>query len=197
LLSETPVIKILSAIHLDRGEAMIAAATFMLIFRFLHIVAGVLWVGSVFLFVGFIGPSAAEVAPSGQRLLTAAVKKRKVGRVIAGLAITNVLAGWTMWLRNMSIYGSLGEWVSSRFGLVITIGGVLATIAALLGTLVVGPTVERLIDAGNEIAMSEDPPTVQQRAQVDQLGKRLRKYGMVVLTLLLLTVTAMATASYW
>jgi hypothetical protein len=102
-----------------------------------------------------------------------------------------------MWLRNMSIYGSLGEWVSSRFGLVITIGGVLATIAALLGTLVVGPTVERLIDAGNEIAMSEDPPTVQQRAQVDQLGKRLRKYGMVVLTLLLLTVTAMATASYW
>jgi hypothetical protein len=79
LLSETPVIKILSAIHLDRGEAMIAAATFMLIFRFLHIVAGVLWVGSVFLFVGFIGPSAAEVAPSGQRLLTAAVKKRKVG----------------------------------------------------------------------------------------------------------------------
>lgn len=179
------------------GEAMIAAATFMLIFRFLHIVAGVLWVGSVFLFVVFIGPSAAEVAPSGQRLLTAAVKKRKLGIVIAGLAITNVLAGWTMWLRNMSIYGSLGEWVSSRFGLVVTIGGVLATIAALLGTVVVGPTVERLIDAGNKIAMSEDPPTVQQRAQVDQLGKRLRKYGMIVLTLLLLTVTAMATASYW
>jgi hypothetical protein len=55
---------------------MIAAEPFMLVFRFLHIVTGVAWVGSAFLFVGFIGPSAAEVGPSALPLLTAAVKKR-------------------------------------------------------------------------------------------------------------------------
>ena len=43
---------------------MIAAEPFMIVFRFLHILAGVLWVGSAFLFVGFIGPSAAEAGPS-------------------------------------------------------------------------------------------------------------------------------------
>jgi len=42
---------------------MIAAVPFMLVFRFLHILAGVLWVGSAFLFVGFIGPSAVDVGP--------------------------------------------------------------------------------------------------------------------------------------
>ena len=46
---------------------MLAADTFMIVFRFLHIVTGVAWVGSAFLFVGFIGPSAAEVGPSACR----------------------------------------------------------------------------------------------------------------------------------
>jgi hypothetical protein len=36
----------------------------MLLFRFLHIVAGALWVGSAFLFSAFLGPSAAQVGPS-------------------------------------------------------------------------------------------------------------------------------------
>lgn len=65
----------------------------MIVFRFLHIVAGVLWVGSAFLFVGFIGPSAVEVGPSALPLLAAAVKKRKVAKVITGLGGVTVLAG--------------------------------------------------------------------------------------------------------
>jgi hypothetical protein len=67
---------------------------FILVFRTLHILAGVLWVGSAFLFVGFIGPSAVEVGPSALPLLAAAVKKRKVAKVITGLGGVTVLAGW-------------------------------------------------------------------------------------------------------
>ena len=37
---------------------MLAADTFMIAFRFLHILAGVLWVGSAFLFVGVSGLAA-------------------------------------------------------------------------------------------------------------------------------------------
>lgn len=65
---------------------MLAASTFMIVFRFLHIVAGALWVGSAFLFVGFIGPSAAEVGPSSGPLLRTAVRKRRVVTVIDWLA---------------------------------------------------------------------------------------------------------------
>src|SRR5436309_12076327 len=115
-----------------------ATAPFMLIFRFFHILAGVLWVGSAFLFVAFIGPSAAEVGPSAGPLLTAAVKKRKAAKVITGLGVTTVVAGWILWLRDMSLAGSIGDWVTSRFGLVLTIGGVLATITAVVGAVGVG-----------------------------------------------------------
>ena len=112
---------------------MLATAPFMIVFRLLHIVAGSLWVGSTFLFVGFIGPSAAEVGPSAGPVLHAAVKKRKVVKVITGLAITTVVAGWVMWLRDMNQVG-FGDWVTSSFGLVLTIGGVLATITAFGGS---------------------------------------------------------------
>ena len=176
---------------------MVGTSSFMLIFRFLHIMAGVLSVGAAFLFVGFIGPSAAEVGPSAGPLLTAAVKKRKAAKVITGLGFTNVLAGWAMWLKDMSVYGSVGDWVSSRFGLVITIGGVLATTAAVVGALGVGRGVERLVDTGNEIAASGGPASVEQQARVDHLMSELEKHGKIDLTLLLLAVTAMATARYW
>jgi uncharacterized membrane protein len=96
---------------------MIAAVPFMLIFRFLHIIAGVLWVGSAFLFVGFIGPAAAEVGPAAGPLLANAVKKRKVVKVITGLGAVTVIAGWILWLRNMSLAASFSDWVTSSFGL--------------------------------------------------------------------------------
>ncbi|MBA3738503.1 MAG: hypothetical protein H0W97_08025 [Actinobacteria bacterium] len=176
---------------------MTAAEPFMIVFRFLHIVAGMLWVGSAFLFVGFIGPSAAEVGPSAGPLLTAAIKKRKAAKVITALGGVTVVAGWILWLRNMSLSPSLGDWLTSSFGLVLTIGGVLATISAFVGALGVGRGVERLVDLGGEIAASGGPPTPEQQSRLDRMSSSLERHGKVDLVLLLLAVTAMATARYW
>ena len=176
---------------------MLATSLFMLVFRFLHIVSGVLWVGAAFLFVGFIGPSAAEVGPAAGPLRTAAVKGRKVSKVITGLATITVLAGWALWLRDLQATGSLYTWVTSRFGLVLTIGAVLATIAWIEGALGVGRNVERLVDLGNEIAAGGGPPTPDQEARMAHLQAHLKRFGMIDLTMLLLAVIAMANARYW
>src|SRR6266536_4685780 len=176
---------------------MVATAPFFLVFRFFHIVAGVLWVGSAFLFVGFIGPSAAEVGPAAGPLLTAAVKKRKVVKVITALGGTNVLAGWVLWLRDMDLYGSLDNWVSSRFGLVITIGAVLATISLFVGSIGVGRNVEHLADVPNAAPASAAPPSTEQQARMGGLISALQRHGKLDLALLLLATIAMATARYW
>ena len=84
---------------------MIAAQPLMLVLRFLHIVSGALWVGSAFLFVGFIGPSAAEVGPSAGPLLSVAVRKRKAAKVITWLGATTVIVGWLMWIRDARAFG--------------------------------------------------------------------------------------------
>lgn len=170
---------------------------FMLVFRFLHIVAGVLWVGSAFLFTAFIGPSAAEVGPSAGPLLSVLVNERKVPKVISGLAGTTVLAGWIMWLYDMGQYDGLGNWLGSTFGLVLTIGAVLATVAFFLGEFGVAKNVERLVAVGDRIAAGGGPPTPEQGAEMGRIQNTLKVAGKTDLVLLLLAVAAMSTARYW
>jgi uncharacterized membrane protein len=176
---------------------VLATDAFMLVFRTLHIMAGVLWVGSAFLFVGFIGPSAAEVGPSAGPLLSVAVNKRKVVRVITGLGGLTVAAGWILWLKDLSLAGSFGDWVGSRFGLVLTIGAVLATIAMFEGSLGVGRNVERLVGVGDAVAASGGPPSSEQAAEIGRLQAELKTHGRLDLVLLLLAVLAMSTARFW
>lgn len=169
----------------------------MVVLRFFHIVGGALWIGSAFLFVAFIGPSAAEVAPTSGPFLSAAVKKRRVAKMITGLAITTVVAGWLMWFRDLGTYGSLESFLGSPFGIVLTIGGVLATIAAYTGITGVGNNVERLVDLQDEVGASGGPPTEEQAARLAHLGGEIQKHGKIDIVLLILAVTAMATARYF
>jgi hypothetical protein len=168
----------------------------MLVLRTIHIVGGVLWVGSAFLFVAFIGPAAADTAPSSGALLSNAVKKRGVAKVITGLAIVTTIAGWLMWLVLGSKVG-FAEWVGSTYGLVLTIGGVLATIAAYFGITGIGNNVERLVDVGDQVAASGGPPTAEQAAKLEHLGAEIKRHGIIDIVLLVLAVAAMATAAYW
>ena len=176
---------------------MLATSPLMIVLRFLHIVSGALWVGSAFLFVGFIGPSAAEVGPSAGPLMSVAVKKRKVAKLITWLGMITVAAGWTMWLKNMDDFGGLSNWLDTNFGVAITIGAVLATTTFFIGYFGVGRNVERMVDLGDQIAASGGPPSPEQQAEMDRIGSALQRHGKLDLILLLLAITAMSTARYW
>jgi uncharacterized membrane protein len=170
----------------------------MIVLRLFHIVGGALWFGSAFLFAGFIGPAAAETAPASGVLMSAVVKKRRVAEVIKWLAITTVVAGWTIWLVDLSKVGwSITTWLSSPFGLVLTIGGILATAAAYFGITGIGNNVEKLVEIGDQVAASGGPPTPEQGAQMAHLGAEIKRHGPIDLVLLFLAVAAMATARYW
>jgi hypothetical protein len=82
----------------------------------------------------------------------------------------------------MSLAGSLSDWVTSSFGLVLTIGG--------------GRNVERLVDLGGEIAAAGGPPTPEQQGRLDHVSSSLERHGKTDLALMLLAVAAMATARY-
>jgi len=180
---------------------MIASAdVVMIVLRFFHIVGGALWVGSAFLFVAVIGPSAAEVGPSAGPLLHVAVKKRKVATQITIFGASTVIAGWLMWLKNLKDYDwNVSNWVfhSGGFGLAITLGGIMATIAFYEGYFHVGRGVEELVDLGSEIAEAGGPPPPEKLAKMRSIQDSLKKHGQVDIVLLLLTVTLMATARYW
>ena len=168
----------------------------MIVLRLFHIVGGALWFGSAFLFAGFVGPAAAETAPASGVVMSAVVKKRRVAEVIKWLAITTVIAGWAIWLK-FALSAGVDVWVTSTYGLVLTIGGVLATLAAYFGITGIGNNVEKLVGIGDEVAASGGPPTPEQGAEMARLGAEIQRHGKIDLALLFLAVAAMATAQYW
>ena len=168
----------------------------MLVLRLFHVVAGALWFGSAFLFTGFVGPSAAETAPSSGPVLSGIIKKRRGAEVIKWLAITTVVAGWTIWLKYAVTVGP-ADWVTSSFGLVLTIGGVAATAAAYFGITGIGNNVEKLVSIGDEVGASGGPPTPEQGAEMARLGAEIQRHSKIDIVLLFIAVIAMATARYW
>jgi uncharacterized membrane protein len=65
---------------------MLAAEGFELLFRTLHITAGVAWAGSAFLFTVFIEPAAAKLGPAAGPFMEETIGRRKVPEIITSIA---------------------------------------------------------------------------------------------------------------
>ena len=169
----------------------------MLVLRIFHIVGGTLWVGSAFLLVRYVGPTANTLGPIGAPFMIEMFKARRAARFVTTVALITVIAGWWMWFVDMGRYGGLGEWIGSSFGLALTVGGVLATIAAYFGITGVGNNVEKMVHIADEVRASGGPPTEEQASRMQHLSREIASHGMIDIALVLLAVVAMATARYW
>ena len=176
---------------------MIATSTFMLVFRILHITAGVAWAGSVFLFVVLIQPSAAAIGPASGPFMMELLGKRKLVAWLLSLAGTTVVAGLFLYWRLWHDYGDLGDFVSSRWGLSLTIGAVAAIVAFLIGLFGTRPNAARLLDLASRAAASEGGPPPEIAQEIPKVQARLKSLARVALALIAVAVVAMATARYW
>lgn len=176
---------------------MLAAEPYMLVFRILHIVGGVLWVGSTFMLSVFLGPSVAEVGPSAGPLMHKLVVERRVTQVITAIAIVTVVAGGFVYWHNVQIAGSLGDFVDTTFGLVLTVGAVLGIAAMFWGISRVGNKIEQMVHYADGAMPVEGPPPPEVVAELDRRGATLKRDSIVDLALQLGAVLAMSTARYW
>jgi hypothetical protein len=176
---------------------VLAAEPYMLVFRVLHIVGGVLWVGSTFLFTAFIGRAAAAVGPAAGPMLHELVVEQKVTKAITGISVVTVAAGGFVYWHDLQIAGSLGDFVGTDFGLALTIGAVLGIIAMFWGYFQVGEKVEQMVSFAGNALTAEGPPSPEFVAEMDRRGAQLKTNGMVDLLLQLGAVIAMSTARYW
>jgi len=175
---------------------MLATSTFMIVFRILHIAAGVAWGGSVFLFVVLIQPSAAAIGPAAGPFMMELLGKRKLVSWLLSLAGTTVVAGVFLYWRDMHNIG-LGDFVSSRFGFALSLGAVAAIAAFLIGLFGTRPNVARLLALAGRAAASEGGPPPDVAQEIAKVQNRLKVLARVALALIAVAVLAMATARYW
>ncbi len=176
---------------------MVATSAFMIVFRILHITAGVAWAGSVFLFVVLIQPSAAAIGPAAGPFMMELLGHRKLVSWLLSLAGTNIVAGLFLYWRNWHNYGGLGDFVSSRYGAALTLGAVAAIAAFLIGLFGTRPNVARLLGLAGRAATSEGGPTPELAKEIGGVQARLKVFARTSLAFIAVAVLAMATARYW
>ncbi len=175
---------------------MLASSSYMIVFRIVHILAGVLWVGSVFLFVVYVQPSVAAIAPAGAPFMAELLGKRRLVDRIIALGTTAVAGGLFLYWHDWHAYGSFGTWIGSAFGATLTVGMVASLLALAFGVFVTRPNVQRLLGLGRQVAESGGPPSPDVAAQIAEIQARLKVFARISLGLLVLAVLAMSTARY-
>jgi hypothetical protein len=102
---------------------------------------------------------------------------------LAGLALYWIVSG-----------GFQLAWITSRYGLVLTVGGLLAIFGLIVGYTVQKPAAKRLGALGQEIQTGGKPPSPEQLTELQALQKKLAMGGLWTAVLLALAVVGMAIA---
>lgn len=176
---------------------MFAADVTMIVFRIIHILAGVAWAGSVFLFVVFVQPSVAAIAPAGAPFVAELLGRRKLVDRLLVFAVLTIAGGAVLYWRAWDAAGSFGDWIGSSFGAMLTVGAVAAIAGFLIGLFGTRPSVQRLLALGRQMAHAEGPPAPELAAEMQRLQARLKVLARTTLGLITISVLAMATARYW
>lgn len=174
---------------------MLATDASMVFLRTVHIVTGVIWVGSLFVVVVFVQPSAATLGPAGVPFMSELRRRRFVDVVFVD-AVFTVLAGAILYWHDWHTYPRFGDWIGSDFGVSLTVGALLAISGLGVAALVTRPTIGRLVSLGKQVAESGGTPTPETAAQIGVLQRRLVVAERVSFSLVLLAVVAMASARY-
>ena len=97
--------------------------------RLIHIVAGVVWVGSAVFAALFVFPTARALGPDGRRFIERL--QRRMGPALGLAMVLTVIPGFIMYGRLSA--GFNRAWVTSRPGLALGAGAVAALLAVVMG----------------------------------------------------------------
>jgi uncharacterized membrane protein len=161
------------------------------VLRLLHIIFGVIWVGSAFFMTVILEPKLRALGPAVQRPVMKAIFPTFIAIVVPSATIT-IIAGIILVFRLLS--GSLSSFFDTGWGWAILIGFVTAMTGYILSLGFVIPAARRMISMGD--SMEGRPPTQEEIQQIQGLSGRLRLYSRIALVALIIALGSMATARF-
>jgi uncharacterized membrane protein len=165
---------------------------FMIVFRLIHIVAAIVWVGGTVLFFFYIEPTINKLGPDAEKFVDEFVNKRKVPVYFAAASTITVVGGLILYYRDA---GGFQLWTSG-VGPVFTIGAVAGIIAWLGGGILVSPAVKKVAAIGAEMKAAGGPPSGELIGRMQAAQHRLRQIGMWDLVFVGIAVVCMEAGRY-
>ncbi len=167
---------------------------YVLVLRIFHIGGGVFWAGVGLFMPFFMEKAIGEAGPAGPRVMGALALKTRYPVAMASAAGLTVLSGILLYLRDSGVLQNMA-WMSSGFGVTLTVGAICGIIGFGFG-IYVGRLSAALAALGDEVAKSGNPPTPEQGAKLGALSARLSQFSRITALLVAIAVLCMATARY-
>ncbi|MBM9576310.1 hypothetical protein JWG45_03995 [Leptospira sp. 201903070] len=148
---------------------MIFSTSLFLILKFVHVAFGIFWAGAASVMAFFVLPAANALGPDGGKMMQQIAKTNSypivLNTVTSGTLLTGFLLYW-----NLS-GGFQPEWIFSRYGILLGIGGFLGVIAFCFGLWINLPTVKRITEIGQFFQKAAPTPEL-----IAELGKLKNKF---------------------
>ena len=156
--------------------------------RFVHIFAGIFWVGTTLFMILFLEPTIEALGPHGSKFM-----QKLIGGTRFSLAMA--LAGWLTIASGVLMYwpitGGLDAALMFTIRLPLTLGALCGILAGIVGTGVQGRASGQLMALGREIAAQEVPPTPIQLSAMSALQTRIRLGSRLTAILMVMAVIGM------
>ena len=163
------------------------------VLRLAHILAGAFWFGAFMFTARILGPAMKEAGPAASGPIMARLGKR-IPMVMMPAAIITIVAG--IWLLMIQSAGAPGLWMKSGPGRTYSMGGGLAILALILGTIINMPAARRMGAINEAAGKRGGPPSAEEAAELQRLMARLSMGSNMIMVLLVLATAAMAVARY-
>ena len=166
----------------------------LILFRIIHVLAGVFWVGTAVFTAAFLIPTVRAVGPAGGPVMQQLAQVRKLPMYLMTAMFLTLLSG--IGLYSKASGGFSNAWMQSGPGMTFGLGGALALIASIVGLVVVMPTTKRAGALAAAIQTGGKPPSPEQVAEMQRLQARAGRGSALGAALLVLATTAMAVGRY-
>jgi uncharacterized membrane protein len=167
--------------------------TLTIVLRLIHILAGIFWVGAIFLMAGFLVPTARASGPEGGRFMQQLMLRRRLSLFLAVAMLLTVISGFTMYARVAA--ATNGVWAGTPPGIAYGVGGLAAILGAIMGGAISGSAARRIAAIGQG-ASPAGGLSAEQQAEMQRLQARTALGSRVTAGLLAIAAGAMAIARY-
>lgn len=165
----------------------------MIAMRLIHIFSGVFWMGASILMVSFVTPSVVATGAEGQKFIQHLAFRTRFAGTMLTVAILTFLSGLTMYWQ---LSGFRISFLSSGYGLLLTLGGLAGAIALIPGYFMQNRSIQRMKALSAAIGASGGPPTAEQQAEMQSLSQTLTRGGQITTFILVLALIGMSVAQY-
>ena len=144
----------------------------MIVLRIIHIFCGVFWVGFAFFNIGFLQPTVRATGAEGQAVMRHLAQRTRLLNTVYATATLTMLSGLLMY---SALFSFNMAFLSSGYGLVLTIGSIAGIIAWVYALFTIRGIFRDMGVIGKAIQAQGGPPTTEQAGALQVLGRACRR----------------------